>query len=525
MSRFINRTVEIIFWIFAAALLVCVALSGGSIVFGNYKLYLLAAILLVFCALFFVFGKDVYSFADRKLLAPVKNASVMTLAIVLGLVTLVTKLIFVLLLDNDANLHPDMQRYLAFANNIANDGKITDYVWYAYRHKRTAIYGMILAPFAWLFGSDTQALTSGLTILVAISNVLLFDIIRKKTGKNIAFVGLMIYNLMPVGLFQTQLLIHETALMFFHILSVWLMVKAAEKKFSVPVKLLFLVLSAVSIAIGKSVNPAGAVVVIALIIMTFIYIIKDRITLAKLAKFACLALAFLVVMSASEKVLTATVNTMIPEDASYHSISEKKVKNGWTIYLAFNYEHAGGWNEEDYTTYYAYEQIEDVEEAREYQTNLVKERLGEYLEDPLKIPSLFVRKFYILWGNMWMSISYQQGNHIESFLNNGMGKMIYVAMYLFSVMWYLIALTTILFARRKRRFQEPDDLVSPNIHFKMVILGVTAALLVSEVMAKYTSHLQILIFVIWLYELKDFCVTSGTVKEKLLGKLKKKDID
>ena len=96
--------------------------------------------------------------------------------------------------------------------------------------------------------------------------------------------------------------------------------------------------------------------------------------------------------------------------------------------------------------------------------------------------------------------------------------MIYVALYLGIISCQLIALTSILFTCKRRKYGDNAQFTSPSIHFKMVIIGVTAAPLVSEVMAKYTSPLHILLYVIWMYELKDLHANSPALIGKLFAK-------
>lgn len=515
MRKFLAKTVDIIFLLFAVCYMICLFYAGGAIIFGDSRKYILAGVILLCCVVFAFFGNRIMAFVSRTVLAPVKKLTTLQMVLIIGIVTLVTKLFFVLLFQTDANIHPDMQRYLSFANQIANDGKITEYVWYAYRHKRTAIFGLLLSPFAMLFGSSTQALTAGLTIGTVIASILLFDIIRKYTGNPIAFVGVMTYNLMPFGLFQPQLLVHETPLMSFHIMALWLFLKAREKKYSIWMRILFLVLSACAITLGKCVNPAGAVVVISMIIFAFVDIIQEKITVKKILRFVCFLLIFCITLSLAPLPLNMIVDSMVPVDEEYAKISEKTVTYGWTIYLAFNYERYGTWNTEDYDTYYKFQEIEDPEEAKEYQMNLVKERLSEYVENPLKIFGLMCKKFFTLWGDLWLSFYYEQGNSIEHFVFKGANHLIFAALFLLTVACNLVALTSILFAWRKKKYDDPNAFNSPSMHFKMVVLGVCVALLFSEVMPKYTSHLVILVYAVWMLELKDFSANSAALERKL----------
>lgn len=56
------------------------------------------------------------------------------------------------------------------------------------------------------------------------------------------------------------------------------------------------------------------------------------------------------------------------------------------------------------------------------------------------------------------------------------------------------------------------------MHFKMVIIGLTLALILFEVMPKYVSHLQIIVFAVWMFGLRSFYENSKAIKFKIRGK-------
>ena len=137
-------------------------------------------------------------------------------------------------------------------------------------YKYQVIYGLFLSPVVKIIGNDSRVLTSYLSVLFAIVVVLLFDIIRVYTGKNKAFVGLLLFSILPVGLFETQLLIHETPLLFLYILSFWLLLKTLNSNYHITFRLVSLLLSAILITFGNKINQGGTVVIISYCIFVFL---------------------------------------------------------------------------------------------------------------------------------------------------------------------------------------------------------------------------------------------------------------
>lgn len=514
MSSFISKTVQVVFTILLFFILFAFAISVGGMVADGFIGNVVTITLLALCVLFICLGNTILEVIRRRVVGPVSSLSTKQMVFLLGIVILVTKAICIFVLNVDSTLHPDMKMYHSFANQIANKGEITEYVSYATKHNYTAIYGMILSPFAKLFGEDPKVLTMVLSVAVTVVSILLFDIIRKHTGNVIAFCGVLLYNLFPMGLFQTQLLVHETALLFFHILSLWLILKAFENKGYIVLKIVLMALSALCIAIGLSINAAGQVVLISLYIISMVNIIGEKITMKKIIKLICFFLVFTIIVSFVMGVLKNTVNSLINAEESSILRAEKRVPYAWSFYLGLNYKESGVINKEDADIYHKYEGIEDIEEAKQYQIDLIRDRMKEYINNPIKIPIHLFNKIKVLWGGIWLPFPYAQGNSVEQFILLGAGGFIYKGLYFLNAMVYLLILSMILFSvKTKRKKLCCENCL--NLHFKMVIIGVTLVLICFEVCLKYASHLHILMYAIWMLQVKDFTDNSALIKKKL----------
>ena len=97
MRKFLAKTVDIIFLLFAVCYMICLFYAGGAIIFGDSRKYILAGVILLCCVVFAFFGNRIMAFVSRTVLAPVKKLTTLQMVLIIGIVTLVTKLFFVLL--------------------------------------------------------------------------------------------------------------------------------------------------------------------------------------------------------------------------------------------------------------------------------------------------------------------------------------------------------------------------------------------------------------------------------------------
>ena len=165
--------------------------------------------------------------------------------------------------------------YRSFAEQFAQSGMITEHATYAFEYRYTAMYGLILSPFAKIFGADTKVFTTALSVMNSLAVVLLFDITKKYAGKELSFACLLIYCALPFGLLQTQLLTHENGLLFFHILALWLFMNAFDNRYNIAKQIVFMLMSSVVLSVGASINAAGRVMIVSFVIFAFVKIFEN----------------------------------------------------------------------------------------------------------------------------------------------------------------------------------------------------------------------------------------------------------
>lgn len=512
MTKVITKIADIFtFVLLTGALLVNILKFSEYFLGGSKKWFAVAALAAAVFA-FYALGGSIFA-AIKKVFSFVKKLSVVQMAVILFAFILASKVFLVFLLDNNFTNHTDMRHYYSFATQIADSGKITEETLYASLYGYSVVYGWFLAPIAKVFGSDTKVFTVFLSVLFAVTSVLLFDIARKYIGKNKAFFGVFLYNILPVGLFQTQVLIHETALLFFYVLSFRIFLKALGTEAPLPKRIGLLVLSALIIAFGSQINIGGAVVIISFLIYALADAAKNRLTLKKLLNVAvcavCFALCFVIVLLSCMALVKNTVQVPESEKALVERSVNNRVSMAWVTYLGMNYETGGVWNEEDAKTYDHYFQIEDSKQAKDYQNALVEERMKSYTDNPMLVPKLMWHKYFEMWSVPFLGIVYGKGgNHINDVLLYAGNRAIYKGILALCYLSNILIYSAFLFSYFRKRKKELPVQVTPELQFKLLFVGIVLALILFEIVNKYVSHLHFVLFMLALFRAEDFIESS-----------------
>ncbi len=507
MTRFINRTVDVVFLILLALIVLAMAVSLAAKVFYEDVAYVVGIGLLAAAFAVVYFGKSRIKRMAGSLKRRLEPIPAWKLALFLGLFSAVTKIFLVFLFDNNADLHSDMSMYRSFAEQYAQFGKITEGAEYAYRYPYTAVFGLVLSPFAKIFGADTKTLTVALSVLHSVAMVLLFDMLKQYVKKEIAFSVLLLYCASPFGLLQTQLLLHENGLFFFHVVAFWLFERAFRENTHWLCQLLLVFAAAAVLSVGKAINAAGEIFFISFGIFVVAKCVTKKIDVRRLiALVSTIAILFACYSAGNE--MTDSVRMDAKKAAGEIKGAGYSYPYGWSLYVGMNYESSGLWTEEDRATYHQYKTFASKEESYEYQKGLLSQRFEMYEEDPVKIPVHFFNKVKVLWGNQLLPFGYELGNAIGDFVLNGMRGLINKACVVVNNGVFLLIYIVMLIAQWKKRKLKGNE-VRPDLHFRMAIIGVTLALLLFEVTPKYVSHLHICFFATFACFLRDYLCEEG----------------
>ena len=521
ISNFFIKTISIIFFALVGFILLASIWGISEYISSGWMKYLIIGIIIVVIFLFYIFGENLFQKVYR-LKGILNQISISKMFVFLFFFVLVTKVLLVFLLDNNANLHPDMKMYLSYATQLAEKGTITDNIAYALMFPYTVVYGWFLSPLVYIFGNDSKVCTTFLSVLFAFITILLFDIIRPYVGNLRAFLGLLLFNILPVGLFETQLLVHETALLFFYVLSFWLLLKAVNGKFNIIIKILMIIISSLLISFGAMINQGGKVVIVSYILLAIIMFFRDKIVWKRTLKFLssvfCILMCFFIVSNICDSFIHNHVQYVKGENEHIERSVENRLPYAWIAYIGLNADKPGTWNEEDRDTFEKYSEIEDSSEAKEYQINLVKGRLDEFLKSPWLIPGHLFSKMKSLWGNVFLPFAYEQGGAVNDYILHGMHGIVYKAIVLISYLTFIVLCSVILLSVHKKKVCKTNSVCLPLIQFKMMIIGITLALVLFEVMPKYVSHMQIIMCCIGIFCLGNFMDNSKKLHNRVFHK-------
>lgn len=514
LGNIIARTVDGVFWVIMVLILISAVLSFSESITMSWVKYFIVFFSVCFISLFVVLGHRILLLL-KNLLSFVNKYSIIKMCVIIFLFVALSKTFLVFLLEPDPAKHPDMATYQSFAYQLSRQGEITEYIYSAFMWKYEVIYGMFLVPIVKLFGENAKVLLIFLSILFALISVLLFDIVRVHVGKNKAFITIMLFNMLPVGLFGTQLLLHETVLLFFYVISFWFLIKSLDNKYHVVLRIFAFLLSVLLITFGTQINQGGMIVIISYCLYIFVVFCNSRITINRLVKLCSVIACYLLCMVLMSYLCVTFVNNVVvldeTEKQKIEQIQENELPYGWVLYLGANTKHSGGWNQEDAITYYKYQSMTNAQEAKQYQIDLIFGRYEQLLDNPLIIPYLLFNKLKGVWGVPLLQYWYGLGNSVNQFMLTGMHGIIHKLLWTISELTYLLLCTIIVFSHNRRNKTPLNSFRSPVLQFKMFVVGITLLLLTFEVAPKYVSHLQIVLFTIALFDVNGFCDYSRRV--------------
>ena len=114
ISNFFIKTISIIFFALVGFILLASIWGISEYISSGWMKYLIIGIIIVVIFLFYIFGENLFQKVYR-LKGILNQISISKMFVFLFFFVLVTKVLLVFLLDNNANLHPDMKMYLSYA--------------------------------------------------------------------------------------------------------------------------------------------------------------------------------------------------------------------------------------------------------------------------------------------------------------------------------------------------------------------------------------------------------------------------
>ena len=516
MSKIISRITNGLFFVIVLLFMfVNIDLLLRS--FGGWFLYYIRLVLFLLVILCFFYSGNSILKKIKDWLSFLDSLSAVKLAIILFAFICVPRILAAILMNVQLVDAGDMPGYWNMAKDIADTGTINEYASYAMMYQYAAAFAFFLSPVVKVFGNDYIVAVSFMTFLYAVITVLLFDIIREYVGNKVSFAGLFVFSFFPVGFFVSMAIIHETAMLFFYALSFWLYNKAYQRKSSKGkgITIVYIILSAIMISIGAVINKGGLVVIISLVLLSICLQFVDGISLRKVGKVLiivlCYLLCYLVVSNLILNYVTSHVKFQsLEEKERTERIIDNSLFLGWGIYLGANTEERGEFNELDSQTYKLYYEMDNHDEAINYQKGLVNERINKLIDNHLSIVEQLYHKFRKLYSYPFITITWL----IDTKLIDRVGIPAKVLSAIANVYNVFIS-AIILFSIRKRKSKEVNQLNAPELQFKLFIVGLTLSLILFEVMPKYVSHLQIIFTCIAILNIRSFANNSLMFRQKV----------
>lgn len=500
MSKFLNKlsaffatTISFAF----ACLSIWILIANITSFFGSFnksKMLSAFSILLVLAtfAFIFVFWKKIKA-GLRTIGNGIEKISVKKMFLIIILTSLITKIVSVFVFKIDSSLHPDITMYWSYIQQLAQKGTVTEHASYALRYVYTLIFSTFFLPVAKVVGTNSILIFNVyLSVLLTISAILVFDLVKYYKGKKIAFVSSMLWVLYPLGIVEPLLLVHENSFVFFHSLVIWLwfrLIPSTKKKY---VKIIIFIISVVIILYATMINAFGLFSICSYLLITVIKVFKNKIKLVSVLTAVFLILALPLSYVAAKNIRINYVNSVV--DASNYDISakEKALSYGWTIYVGLNYESKGSWSLEDRDMYFTYETM-DKEEALEYQKNLIKDRVQFYLDNPVRIIIHINDKMESIWTNSFNPVNYDYGGSVNKFLVEWKGGIIHSTSIRIIGFLNVIFAFVLAFSIRKKDKNNKKDYILYMMAFSIAL---TMVLMLTEVTPKYSSHIMFIYFIL-----------------------------
>jgi len=448
-----------------------------------------------------------------KLVEPI---SARRLLIILIVMAVITKIGAALIFQINSQMHPDVKEYVSYAKQLIDNGCITQDVLYAYKVPKAIIFGMSLMPCVKFFGTNPLALSIYVSIWQIVTLCAFYSTIKYLLSKKIAFFSMLIWVLLPTEIFLPQYTIHEQALLLFNAITIWLFFKVLPCTGKTWQKIIVVILGAVSLSIGTTINQLGMISAIAICVVFISQWFGTKITIKStlytVGKISVIVLAVFLIMQGSRS-YAKSLCVMDGEDT-------KIVNSGytWAFYVGMNAESNGQFALNDNIDFKAKDDILPAAQVKEYRNDLLKNRVTDLVNNPAKLSGLMWNKFNNIWGNTKYSLDYSNET-----IQNDNTKALY-SKFIFKPLSIITCLTlcclaVILLLSLKNKIYRKVSLLQ---YMMMFMIGFTLILLLVECNTKYVACFKIYFIITAIAGFKTFSELSEKITNKIFKRSKTK---
>lgn len=445
-------------------------------------------VVLVFCI--FIFWKEIYGFFSSIFAWLDRKTTVKTALLYLTLLSLLVKIIVILFMKINSLIHPDINVYVTTASELIEIGHAHKFSEYCLDNSHMFWFACFLTPVVRLFGENSTVLSIYLAFVGTVSELFLYDTVRRNFSKKRALAIFTVFTLLPSQILLPSFVTHEQALLFFLSLSVWLIFGIFPQLYQKGKRLLsysIFALGVLALLISIQMNMAGLVAGIALCIILIIEslkktALKTRIKGLCIGSVKCLLIIMAVVLSMQFCSKFQYSHSDYNDDYNY--VSQRKIL--WTLFVGSNVETNGQWSLEDTESFDAYPDDATIEERNDFQINQLSERYHDLVENRT-LCHLLKAKLTTIWSHFAYPISFANetisDQTLREIYNRFLFKPLTCIEYGLSVILVIFCIAALFSLRRYT--------VKPFYQFvQLYLLGTTAMLMLTECTSKYTISMQ-----------------------------------
>lgn len=401
--------------------------------------------------------------------------------IMIIILILISERILVLLLFNFPTfLYGDTNIYVSFANFISFGIPME----YQYSYPHLFYTGLYLS----IFNLFKISYIDGMFLLFVLSIIIYFVDFSKVIGKSKSFFAVLLYILMPSSIFWTYSVTHEmfyfffTSIIFYFLFDI--LISNKLKLFNTIIILILLILN-------LSVNPIATILLIALSLSGIMFY-KGKIINKIL--FSLLLIATIIISPQINSVLSKKI-------IGYEVVSAPFQSN---LLVGSSIESGGRYDSNLLQEVSEEIKIRGLQDSNEAYKDISWEftvKNYEYLiTHPIDLIKLLFNKFYIAWS----------GDHysLEMLLNyNATFKLCPSVTNILQIIMLSISTLIYLFVVCIGTLKNKDYDGNSSMNFtKTLLIGIVLALLIIEIMNKYSVHSTILIFMVAVSRIKNISI-------------------
>lgn len=323
-------------------------------------------------------------------------------------------------------------------------------------------YASFLSLFYFIFGSGSLVAPLVNVVLSIISLALIYEITEKIFNRNAAMVASILWIFLPSQTIYNAYVLSEP-LYTTMILAFWaLIIRGIDQFGKNPMWKIGLTGGSLAILLGliQATRPIATILYIAMVIWFLLFMDwkNKQMILKKIGFLLIVGLGFWLFNQAS---------------LIYNSsrLGEEIAKNvGYSIYVGFNEDRKGKWNQEDSDHLIRYVRNHPEWTANDVQNQMWKDAKERITSGKIHFLSLFYEKNHVLWGDDAMAYKYANKKRYQtafSILSNAY----YYFIMLFSIIGMIVSTL-----KNKR---------SPTFMLALYVIGLTSAHMLVEVAARY----------------------------------------